>query len=41
MEKVEQKNTKDHLIEAIIEGARRKKGLKILNLDLTKLNNTE
>lgn len=41
MEKVEQINTKNHLIEAIIEGARRKKGLKILNLDLTRLNNTE
>ena len=41
MEKVKQKNTKTHLIAAIIEGARRKKGLKILDLDLTKLNNTE
>lgn len=41
MEKVEQINTKNHLIEAIIEGVRRKKGLKILNLDLTRLNNTE
>jgi len=31
----------EHLIEAIVEGIRRKKGLDIINIDLKKLGNTE
>jgi ribosome-associated protein len=34
-------NQTNYLIEAIIEGVRRKKGKEIINLNLTKLENTE
>lgn len=41
MENIKQTDTTTDLIEAIIEGVRRKKGHGILDLDLTKINNTE
>ena len=41
MENIKQTDTTTDLIEAIIEGVRRKKGHGIIDLDLTKINNTE
>ncbi|HOO83392.1 MAG TPA: ribosome silencing factor [Prolixibacteraceae bacterium] len=41
MENIKQSDTTTDLIDAIIEGVRRKKGHGILDLDLTKINNTE
>lgn len=41
MENIEQTNSTKHLIEAIIEGARRIKGKDILDLDLSRLEYTE
>lgn len=31
----------EHLINAIVEGIQRKKGLELIKIDLTKINNTE
>lgn len=41
MENIKQSDTTEHLIDAIIEGVRRKKGREIIDMDLSKLNNTE
>lgn len=41
MENIKQSDTTEHLIDAIIEGVRRKKGKEIVDMDLSKLNNTE
>jgi ribosome-associated protein len=41
MEEIKNYNSSTNLIDAIIEGVRRKKGESILDFDLAKLNNTQ
>ena len=41
MENIKQSNLSNDLIEAIIEGVRKRKGKGIIDLDLTQLENTE
>lgn len=40
MDKNEQSSTSNNLLDAIVEGIKRKKGQEIINLDLTKLEHT-
>lgn len=41
MDKIKEKKSTNILIDAIIEGVRRKKGEGIIDMDLVKLNNTQ
>lgn len=41
MENIKQYSSSNHLIEAIIEGVRRRKGKEIINLDLSHLENSQ
>lgn len=41
MDNTKQSNSSDYLIDAIIEGVKRRKGKEIVDLDLTRLGNTE
>lgn len=41
MENIKQSDLSNHIIDAIVEGVRRRKGEGIIDLDLTQLENTE
>lgn len=41
MENIQTQNSSSQLVDAIVEGIQRNKGEQIINLDLSKLNNTE
>jgi ribosome-associated protein len=41
MKKISHKTETEHLIDAIVEGIQRKKGIDIMKIDLTKINHSE